>query len=285
MTADAAARPPFRLAAGGAGARVEWATWGLLAVAGVFAVVAAFDLADLLRVRAGLPAPDLHVLQAGLGLGTGEMVLFHVLLAALCAWYLFNVAALRGLGEQPAAVLRTIPLTLFQVGAAATLVAAATLPRADFMAAHAFGVRLEWMIPILVARLALTALLGVAVLGLRRRLYAAMLRSGVAALPSTPPERMTLLEMSQRAAMFAPPLPVTGDAWWSEVADRVAAAGSALPLLERSGEQRRWHRVEPGADLAALRESLQPGATVTLFTTEPVDEDRYDPDALSAVVR
>ncbi|HTJ37599.1 MAG TPA: hypothetical protein VL738_30580 [Dactylosporangium sp.] len=285
MTASATAGPPFRLAAGGAGARVEWATWALLAVAGVFAVVAAFDLTYLLRVRAALPSPDLHVLHAGQGLGTSEMVLFFVLLAATLAWYMLNVAAVRGLGENAAAVLRTTPMTLFQVGAAATLVAGATLPHADFMAAHAFGVRLRWMIPILAARLVLAALLGVAVLGLRRRVYAAMLRSGVAPLPSRPPERMTLLEMSKRAAMVVPPLPVAGDAWWSEVADRVAAAGSALPLLERSGEERRWHRVEPGADLAALRESLRPGATVTLFAIEPADEDGYDPDALSAVVR
>lgn len=233
MTANTTAGPPFRLAAGGAGARVESATWGLLAVAGVFAVVAGFDLDYLLRVRAVLPAPDLHDLQAGQALGTSEMVLFFVLLAAMFAWYLLNVAAVRGLGEHPAAVLRTTPLTLFQVGAAATLVAGATLPHADFMAAHAFGVRLRWMIPILAARLALTALLGVAVLGLRRRVYAAMLRSGVAPLPSRPPEPMTLLEISKRAAMVVPPLPVAGDAWWSEVADRVAAAGSALPLHDR----------------------------------------------------
>jgi hypothetical protein len=285
MTQSATAQPPFRLAAGGAGARVEWATLGLLAVAGVFAVVAGFDLAYLLRVRAALPAPDLHVLLTGQSLGTSEMVLFFVLLAATYGWYLLNVAVLRGLGEEPAAVLRTTLLTLFQVGAAATLVAGAVLPDADFLATHAFGVRLRWMLPILVARLALAALLGVAVLGLRRRMYAALLRSGVAPRSSRPPERMTLLEMSKSAAMIVPPLPVAGDAWWSEVADRATAAGVALPLLERLGEDRRWHRVEPGADLTALRESLRPGTTVTLYATERANEDDDDPDALSALVR
>ena len=87
------------------------------------------------------------------------MVLFFVLLAATYGWYLLNVAVLRRLGEEPAAVLRTTLLTLFHAGAAATLVAGAALPDADFLATHTFGVRLRWMLPILVARLALAALL------------------------------------------------------------------------------------------------------------------------------
>ncbi|MGI5177214.1 hypothetical protein ACQEVZ_12855 [Dactylosporangium sp. CA-152071] len=294
MTQDVAAvRPPFRLAAGGAGARVEWATWGLLAVAGVFAAVAADDLAYVLRVRAALPSPDLHVLVAGQGLGTAQMVLFFVLLAAVFGWYLLGAAAVRELGEEPATVLRTTALTVFQVGAAATLVAGATLPHADLLAAHGFEVRLRWMIPILVARLALAVLLGVAVFGVRRRVYAALLRSRLAPRRSRSQERASLLELSKRAVPVVPPLPVAGDAWWSEVAGRVAAAGTALPLLERSGGERRWHRVGPGEDLTALRESLPPGATLTLFATEPADPDATgagtddfdDPDALTAVVR
>ncbi|MFF5232511.1 hypothetical protein [Dactylosporangium sp. NPDC000521] len=285
--AGAAVPPPFRLAAGGAGARVEWATWALLAVAGVFAAVAADDLAYVLRIRAALPAPDLHTLVAGQRLGTAEMVLFFVLLAAVVGWFLLGAATVRELGEEPAAVLRTSTLTAFQVGAAATLVAGATLPRAYLLTPHDFEVRLRWMIPILVARLALVVLLGVAVFGVRRRMYAALLRSGLAPRRSRPQERASLLEMSKRAVPVVPPRPVAGDAWWSEVADRVAAAGTALPLLERSGGQRRWHRVQPGEDLTALRESLTAGATVTLFTTEPADMDAADADdfdSLTAVV-
>ncbi|WP_432988453.1 hypothetical protein [Dactylosporangium sp. CA-233914] len=81
---------------------------------------------------------------------------------------------------------------------------------------------------------------------------------------------MTLLDMAKRAATIAPPLPVAGDAWWSEAADRAAAAGAALPLLESTGPgDGRWLLVEPGADLATLRESLRPGATLTLFPSPP----------------
>jgi hypothetical protein len=296
VTANTAAAPAFRRAAGGAGARFEYAMWPLCAVAAVFAVVAAFDLAYLLRVRAALPTPDLRVVSAGQHLGTAEMVLFVVLFGASVIWYRLTIAVIDGLGVNPTRALSVV-VTVWLVGAAATVGAGGFLPRADLAAADAFGVRLRWMVPILVARLALTAVLGLAMFGQRRRIYAVLLASGVAPLrgrSGEPP--VTLLELTRRAsAIVVPlvPLPVAGDAWWSEVADRLATAGAALPLLEVAGEDRRWHRVEPGADLAALRGSLRPGATVTLFPAPwagdgavpdaPGAED--DPEALSAEVR
>jgi hypothetical protein len=136
--------------------------------------------------------------------------------------------------------------------------------------------------------------LGLAMFGQRRRIYAALLASGVAPLRGRSDEPpVTLLELTRRASAIVVPPPVAGDAWWSEVADRVAAAGAALPLLEVSGEDRRWHRVEPGADLAALRGSLRPGATVTLFPAPWAGDGAVpdapgaenDPEALSAEVR
>jgi hypothetical protein len=265
MTAGAVARPPFRLAAGGAGARVWWATWALLAVAAAFAVVAGLDLSYLLRVRAALPAPDLAVLRTGQQLGTAEMVLFFVLLVVVFGWHRLGVVAVHGLGEDPAELLRTVPMTVFQAGAAATVVLAALLPGGSILAVDTFGVRLRWMLPILVARLALVALLGVAVLVLRRRIHAALLRSGVAPRRRGPAHGRTL-------ASIVPRLPVAGDAWWAEVADWVAMDGDELVLEEELGDDRRTHLVGPGTDLAALRRELRPGATLTLYTGDPTDE-------------
>jgi hypothetical protein len=144
------------------------------------------------------------------------------------------------------------------------------------------------MVPIVTARLVLSALLVILVFGLRRRVYAALLRSTVAPLPLPSQRPMTLLDISRNAAAITPPLPIAGDAWWAEVADRVAAAGTALPLLESAGpDDGEWLVVAPGADLAALRATLRPGATLTLLSRPPAagaPPQLDDPEALTAVV-
>jgi hypothetical protein len=63
--------------------------------------------------------------------------------------------------------------------AAVTLAVAVSLPHADLLSEHRFAVRLEWMVAVLLARLALTVQLVVAVFGLRRRLHAVLLRPAV----------------------------------------------------------------------------------------------------------
>ncbi|WP_432988455.1 hypothetical protein [Dactylosporangium sp. CA-233914] len=165
MTAGTQAAPPFRRAAGGAGARIEAVMWMLLAAIGVFAVVAAFDLVYLARVLATLPGPDLGRLAAGENLGVTEMVLLWGLLLVYAVWFVMTGRVVRDLGADPAPVLRTTPMTLWQVGAAVTLVTAFVLPKADLMATGAFGERLRWMVPIVAVRLGLAVVLVAAVSG------------------------------------------------------------------------------------------------------------------------
>ncbi|WP_433222285.1 hypothetical protein ACQP00_23050 [Dactylosporangium sp. CS-047395] len=279
----APASAPFRRAAGGVAARVEYAGWVLAVVAAVYVVVTALDLAAVVRVRAALPAPALDVLKSGQGLGVGEVVLFIGLLLAALAWRLLAARTVDELREERGDVLRSGFLVAFQVGVAATVIAGGVLPTADLMATHDFDVRLRWMIPILVARLLLAVVLGVAVWRVRGRIHAALLRSGVAAVPRGGEPRMTLLELSKRAAAIKVPPPPADDSWWSEVAARVSSAPASLALLEVVDDERHWHVLEPGADMAAVRAAIRPGATVTLLPavdTDPSD----DPDALSAVV-
>ncbi|WP_433063712.1 hypothetical protein [Dactylosporangium sp. CS-033363] len=281
----AAAPAPFRRAAGGVAARVEYAAWVLAAVGAVYVLVTALDLAAVVRVRAALPTPDLDALKSGQGLGVAEVVLFIALLLTAVAWRLLaarTVDELR-LGEAAGDVLRSGFLLVFQIGVAATVIAGGVLPSADLMATGDFDVRLRWMIPILAARLLLAVVLGVAVWRVRGRIYAALLRSGVAAVPRGGEQRMTLLELSKRASAITVPPPMAGDDWWSSVSERLSSSSSSRALLEAVGDERHWHVLEPGADLAAVRAALRPGATVTLL--DAVDADPSDdPDALSAVV-
>ncbi|MFI5915125.1 hypothetical protein [Dactylosporangium sp. NPDC051541] len=254
----------FRRAAGGAAATVQLVMWGVAAVAAAFAVVAAFDLVYLYRVEATLPAPDLELLSAGQGLGTSELVLFWGVIVVFGGWFVLTARTLRELGEDPKRVLFT-PWTLtFQVGAAATLVAARVLPGADAVDADAFGARLRWMAPILEARLALVAVLGVVLFTLHRRVYAVLRRSTVAPLRRPADRPATLLDLMGRASAIALPPPPAGDAWWSEAARLVAGAADPLELLESLDGDDRRHPVGPGTDLAAVRASLRPGATLTL---------------------
>ncbi|WP_238017299.1 hypothetical protein KZZ52_25415 [Dactylosporangium sp. AC04546] len=265
MTATAA-RPPLRLAAGGAGAHLDWALWGLLAVLALFAVSAVADLVAVLGVLAQLPVPPIDRLDAGQTAGTVETVLCYGHLFAVGAWFVLAGRLLRRLGADPNPVLRTTPIVLWRIGIAATVAAAVALPRATVFEPGAFATRLHWMIPILVARLALTALVMAALFGVRRRVHEVLLASGVPPRPD--PRRDT--GPSLRAAPLTPfparPVTVADDAWWAEVAARASAAGEPLPLLESWGAtRRRWLLVAPSADLAALRATLLPGATVTLF--------------------
>lgn len=270
MTATAG-RVPLRHAAGGAGAGVAWSLAALLAVTAVFAGVAAVDLVHLHRVIGALPSPATHPLRVGQQFGTAEMLLFYGHLIAVVGWLRLTAAVLGRFDDRPFEVLRTAPIVLWRIGVAATIAAAVALPHADLFGGDRFRVRLRWMEPILAARLALVVLLVLALIGLRRRVHAVLLRSGVA--PSTrrpPPQSLSLLEIAQRASVIVPPLPVAGDAWCADAVGLATAAGQPLPLLESSGdEHRRWLLVAPGSDPATLRQRLLPGAVVTLFPTAP----------------
>ncbi|GAA3293705.1 hypothetical protein Dvina_19545 [Dactylosporangium vinaceum] len=255
---------PFRRAAGGAGATVQWLMWGVAAVAAVFAVVAGFDLVYLSRVEAALPEPDLDLLRAGQGLGTSELILFWGVVIVYALWFVLTSRALQRLGEDANRVLLTPWSITFQVGALATIIAARTLPGADAVNADEFGARLRWIAPILAARLGLVALLGVVLFTLYRRVYAALLRSGVAPLRDPAEQPVTLLDLLQRASVISLPAPPADDAWWSEAAGLIAASATPLNLVETLDGDIRQHQVDAGTDLAALRAALRPGARLNL---------------------
>ncbi|GGM55386.1 hypothetical protein ACFFX1_19775 [Dactylosporangium sucinum] len=188
MTATAP-RPPLRRAAGGAGAHLDWALWGLLAVLALFAASAVADLVAVLGVLARLPAPPIDRLDAGQTAGTVETALWFGHLLVVGAWFVLAARLLRRLGTDPGPVLRTWPVVLWRFGVAATLAGAMVLPRATVFEPGAFATRLRWMVPILVARLALTAVLAVALFLVRRRVHEVLLASPV---PPRPDPRSAL---------------------------------------------------------------------------------------------
>jgi hypothetical protein len=167
----------FRTAAGGVAARLDNAMWFVLATAAIFVLVAVADVSALLHVSAALPAPPLGELQLGQRLGMYETLLFygHLLFAAV--WYYLCTALVRSRGADPALVLATRPVVAWRIGVVATVAAGFALPHASLLDGHRFEVELQWMIPLLVVRVALTALLVVAVFGLRRRMHEVLLHA------------------------------------------------------------------------------------------------------------
>jgi hypothetical protein len=172
----------FRHAAGGIAARLDNAMWVLLAATGVFAFVAFADVVALLLIIPALPSPPLIGLQLGQRLGTYEMFLFYGHLALATVWYFLCSALVRSRGAEPVPVLTTRVVVAWRIGVVATVAAGFALPHASLVDGHRFELRLEWMIALLMARLALTALFVVAVFGLRRRMHEVLLRA-----PGPPP--------------------------------------------------------------------------------------------------
>ena len=152
--------------------RVAVATLILLTLTGLFAVVAIADIAAVVAVLPGLPAPSSSLLENGQRIGTAETFLFYAHLLAAGAWYALATALVRMRDGDPDAVLRTRTVVLWRVGAAIALAAGFALPHAAAAdGGHGFQLRLELMIPLLAARLALAVALFVAVLRLRPRLH------------------------------------------------------------------------------------------------------------------
>lgn len=139
------------------------ALWGVLGLAGLFAVAAVADLVAALVVLPRLPSPSPDLLDLGERLGTAQTVLFYAHAAAAVAWFAYVE---RGHG----AGLRTGPAVAWRLGAAVTVAATFALPHTGLIGDGLFTARLEWMVPVLLARLGLVALLVVAAQGVRRRL-------------------------------------------------------------------------------------------------------------------
>ncbi|HTJ39976.1 MAG TPA: hypothetical protein VL738_42805 [Dactylosporangium sp.] len=182
----AAPPPAFRHAAGGVAERLESAMWFVLATAAAFAFVAVADVVALLRIIPALPAPPLGPLQLGQRLGGYETFLFYGHLVFAGVWYFLCTALVRSRGADPGAVLTTRAVVAWRIGIVATVAAGFALPHASLVDGHWFELRLEWMIPLLLARLALTALFVVAVFGLRRRMHELLLRAPGPS-PAAPP--------------------------------------------------------------------------------------------------
>ncbi|WP_433616645.1 hypothetical protein ACQP2P_15375 [Dactylosporangium sp. CA-139114] len=161
----------FRTAAGGIAARLDNAMWFVLATAAIFAFVAVADVVALLRIIAVLPSPPLGDLQLGQRLGTYETLLFYFHLLFAGVWYYMCAALVRSRGAEPVPVLTTWTVVAWRTGVVATVAAGLALPHASLVDGHWFELRLEWMIPLLLARVALAALFVVAVFGLRRRMH------------------------------------------------------------------------------------------------------------------
>ncbi|MGI5241904.1 hypothetical protein [Dactylosporangium sp. CA-139066] len=150
--------------------RIEVATLLLLTLTGLFALIAVADIAALLAVIPGLPTPSLSLLENGQRIGTAETFLFYTQLLAAVAWYALATLLVRSRDGDPDAVLRTRTVVFWRIGAAVVVAAGFALPHATLADEHGFTLRLELMIPLLVARLALTVPLVIAVLRLRPRL-------------------------------------------------------------------------------------------------------------------